>query len=136
MIFIKGYVTLWCLSRFTFHYDVIEGYITLRCWAMVCYSGRLISVMSHCDVYHGLCYISDIHQGLCHIVIFVKGYVTLSYLSRVMSHCDVYQCWRFSVMLSRVISHYDVKPWFVTVFGWYMSTQPRMWHINSVIVGV
>ena len=59
---------------------------------MVCYSGLLISVMSHCDVYDGLCYISDIHQALCHIVIFVKGYVALSYLLRVMSHCDVYQC--------------------------------------------
>ena len=30
VIFVKGYVALWCLSRFTFHYDVIEGYITLR----------------------------------------------------------------------------------------------------------
>ena len=69
---------------------------------MVCYSGRLISVMSHCDVYHGLCYNSDIHQGLCHIVIFVKGYVTLSYLSRVMSHCDVYQGLRFTMTLLRV----------------------------------
>ena len=74
---------------------------------MVRYSGRLISVMSHCDVYDRLCYISDIHQGLFHIMIFVKGYVTLSYLSRVMSHCDVYKCCHFSVMLSRVVSHYD-----------------------------
>ena len=74
---------------------------------MVRYSGRLISVMSHCDVSDRLCYISDIHQGLCHIVIFVKGYVTLSYLSRVLSHCDVYQCQCFSVRLSRVVSHYD-----------------------------
>ena len=82
---------------------------------MVCYSGHLISIMSHCDVYHMLCYISEIHQGLCHIVIFVKGYVTLSYLSRVMSHCDVYQGLRFTVMLLRVISHYGVKPWFVTL---------------------
>jgi len=120
----------------------------------------LISIMLHCDVYHRLCYISDIYEGLCHIVIFVKGYVTLSYLWRVMPHCDVYQCWRFTMMLSRVISHYDVKPWFVyqcwrftkmlsrvishydvkpwfvTVSGWYMSTQPKMWHINNVIVGV
>ena len=38
---------------------------------------RLISVMSHCDIYHTLCNISHIHQGLCHILIFVKGYVTL-----------------------------------------------------------
>jgi len=115
VIFIKGYVTLWCLSRFTFHCDVIKGYITLWRKAMVCYRGRLIGVMSHCDVSHGLCYISDIHQGLCHIVIFVKGYGTLWYLSRVMSHCDVYQGLRFTMTLSRVISHYDVKPWFVTV---------------------
>ena len=56
------------LSRVISHYDVK---------AMVRYSGRLISAMSHCGVYHGLGYISDIHQGLCHIVIFVKGYVTL-----------------------------------------------------------
>ena len=82
---------------------------------MVCYSGRLISVVSHCDVYHRLCYISDIYEGLCHIVIFVKGYVTLSCLSRVMSHCDVYQGLCFTMMLSRVISHYNIKPWFVTV---------------------
>ena len=42
---------------------------------LISVSGRLISVMSHCDVYRRLCYISDIHKGLCHIVIFVKGYV-------------------------------------------------------------
>ena len=82
---------------------------------MVRYSGRLISVMLHCDVYDMLCYISDIHQGLCHIVIFVKGYVTLSYLSRVLLHCDVYQGLHFTMTLSRVISHYKIKPWFVTV---------------------
>ena len=40
----------------------------------------------------------------------------------VMSHCHVYQCLHFTVTLSRVISHYDVKPWFVIVFGWYMLT--------------
>ena len=56
---------------------------------MVCYSGHLICVMSHCDVYHKLCYISDIHQGLCHIVIFVKGYVGLWCLSRFTFHYDV-----------------------------------------------
>ena len=61
VIFIKGYVTLWCLSRFMFHYDIIKGYITLQCKAMVCYSGHLISVMSHCDVYERLCYISNIY---------------------------------------------------------------------------
>ena len=44
----------------------------------------------------------------------------------VMSHYDVYQGLRFTPTLSRVISHYDIKPWFVTVFGWYMSTQPKM----------
>ena len=43
-----------------------------------------------------------------------------------MSHCDVYQGLRFAATLSRVISHYDVKSLFVTVFGQYMSTQPNM----------
>ena len=28
--------------------------------------------MSHCDIYHRLCYITDIHEGLCHIVIMPK----------------------------------------------------------------
>ena len=32
-----------------------------------------------------------------------------------MSHYDVYQGICFTVTLSRVISHYGVKPWFVTV---------------------
>ena len=54
----------------------------------------------------------------------------------VMSHCDVYQRLRFIVTLSRVISHYAIKPWFVTVFDWYMSTQPKMWHINNVSMDV
>ena len=53
--------------------------------------------------------------GYVTLVTFMKGYVTLSYLSRVMSHSDVYQGLRFTVMLLRVISHYDVKPWFVTL---------------------
>ena len=44
----------------------------------------------------------------------------------VMSHYDVYQGLRFTVTLSRVISDYDIKPWLVTVYGWYMSTKPRM----------
>ena len=73
----QGLCLIVILSRFTFHCDVIEGYITLRRKAMVCFRGRLIGVMSHYDVSHGLCYISDIHQGLCQIVIFIKGYVTL-----------------------------------------------------------
>ena len=53
-----------------------------------------------------------------------------------MLHCHVYQDLHFTVMLSRVISHYDIKPWFVIVFGWYMSTQPKMLHINNVIAGI
>ena len=114
VIFIKVYVSLWhyqglyditTLSHGSLQWAFNKHYVAL--WSLVCYRGHLIGVMSHCDVSHGLCYISDIHQGLCHIVIFVKGYVTLSYFSRVMSHCDVCQCWRFNVMLSRVISHYD-----------------------------
>ena len=44
----------------------------------------------------------------------------------VMSHYDVYQVLRFTATLSRVISDYDIKPWLVTVYGWYMSTKPRM----------
>ena len=51
--------------------------------------------------------------------------VYVRYLN-VMSHYVVYQGLRFSATLSRLISHYDIKPWFVTVFGWYMSTQPKM----------
>ena len=43
-----------------------------------------------------------------------------------MSDCDAYQGLRFTATLSRVLSHYDIKPWFVTVFGWYISTQPKM----------
>ena len=44
----------------------------------------------------------------------------------VMSHYDVYQGLPFTTTLSRVISHYDIKPWFATVFGRYMSTPPKM----------
>jgi len=51
--------------------------------------------------------------------------VYVRYLN-VMSHYVVYQGLRFSATLSRLISHYDIKSWFVTVFGWYMSTQPKM----------
>ena len=43
-----------------------------------------------------------------------------------MSHYDVYQGIHFTMTLSMAISHYDVNPWFVTVFDWYMSTQPEM----------
>ena len=43
-----------------------------------------------------------------------------------MSHCDVYQGLRFSATLSSVITHYDIKPWFVIVFDWYMLKQPNM----------
>ena len=34
-----------------------------------------------------------------------------------MSHCDVYQGLHFIATLTRVISHYDVKPWFVCLVG-------------------
>ena len=44
----------------------------------------------------------------------------------VMSHYVVYQGLRFTATLSRVISQYGIKPWFVTVFGLYMSTKPKM----------
>ena len=50
-----------------------------------------------------------------------------------MSHCDIHQGLHFTTTLSRVISDYDVNPWFVTVFGWYMSTKTNMLHINNVI---
>ena len=58
---------------------------------MVCYSGRLISLMSHCDVYHRLCYISNIYEGLCHIVMFINVDVSLwcyrgLYLITMLSH--------------------------------------------------
>ena len=33
----------------------------------------------------------DIRQGLCHIVMFIKGSTTLRCSSRVMSHCDIGQ---------------------------------------------
>ena len=60
---------------------------------------------------------------LCCIVTFNTVYVAYQ---NVMSHYDFYQGLRFTATLSRVISHYDIKPWFVTVFGWYMSTQAKM----------
>ena len=60
---------------------------------------------------------------LCHIVTFNTVYVTYDI---VMSHYDVYQGLRFTAMLSRVISDYDIKPWLVTVYGWYMSTKTKM----------
>ena len=60
---------------------------------------------------------------LCRIVTFNTVYVR--YLN-VMSDYVVYQGLRFSATLSRLISHYDIKSWFVTVFGSYMSTQPKM----------
>ena len=60
---------------------------------------------------------------LCRIVTFNTVYVTYH---NVMSHYDVYQGLRFTATLSRVISDYDIKPWLVIVFGWYMSTQTKM----------
>ena len=56
------------------HYDVYQG---LRFMHLETPFFLRFTAMSHCDNYHRLCYISDIHEGLCHIVIFIKDYVTL-----------------------------------------------------------
>ena len=131
--FMKGYVTLWYLSRVMSHCHICQGLCRIVMFINVdvslwCYWGLYrITMLSHglfinVDVslwcYRGLYHITMLSHGLLgyvKLVTFIKGYVTLSYLSRVMSHCDVHQGLRFTVTLSRVISHYDVKPWFVTV---------------------
>ena len=114
---IKGCVKLWYFSRVMSHCDVFQ------CWRFTMMLSRVIS-----------------HYNVKPWFVYQCWHFTMM-LSRVISHYDVKpwfvdQCWRFTMMLSRVISHYNVKPWFVTVSGWYMSTQPKMWHINNVIVGI
>ena len=53
-----------------------------------------------------------VHEGLCHIVIFIKGYVALQCSSSVMLHCDI------SEELCCI------------------SIIPKLWHINNVTLQV
>ena len=88
VIFVKGYVALWCLSMLTFQCDVIEGYIAL--WL----SHGLLQLVFN-KLYLTLWRLSRVmlhywHSSrVMHIVIFVKGYVALWCLSRFTFHYDI-----------------------------------------------
>ena len=93
------YYGLWCTLLF------IKGYIALWHPSMV----HSLMALSHCNIHWCLRRISrfTFHIHWCDSWMFIKFLYEISLY--IMSHCVVYQGLRFTVTLSRVISHYDIK---------------------------
>jgi len=99
------------------------------------------SFQSQVDLLCSLMVVSqcDVHQGLSHIVMFLKGYVGLWCSPMIMSHCDIHI---HSIMFklqhsSMVMSYFDVYQGvfhLVTFFKGYVSMQHCSWMVMMHVI--
>ena len=91
----KGFVTLWCLLRVTFHLAFIKGYVTLWQW-----KGYVVNVTF------------DVYQRVCRIVMFIKGFFWITRTYHNIDNIYIYE-WFYgyvdlihNVALIMVLSHF------------------------------
>ena len=105
--FINTYVGLW-------HSSIVHSNGFVALWHSCILKFIMPQRLSHISCHHVVRIFFIYIYIYIYIVVWQKKWFKPStfyiLMWNVMSHCDVYQGLCFTTMLSRVISHYDVKP--------------------------